>query len=76
MKEIKITVDPAENFTASSLMYRYAKQTPGVKLRNTYLFETLLEIEGIPYHYHHWSVTTENGYSVVTLYLQPVIQQN
>lgn len=53
MKEIKITVDPAENFTASSLMHRYAKQTTGVKLRNTYWFETILEIESNAYRYHH-----------------------
>lgn len=72
MKEIKITVDPAENFTASSLMHRYAKQTTGVKLRNTYWFETILEIESTAYRYHHWSVTAENGKTIVTLYLQPV----
>ena len=76
MKEIKIAVDPTENFTASSLMHRYANQTPGAKLRSTYWFETLLEIGGIPYRYHHWSVTAEKGAAVVTLYLQPYTPRN
>lgn len=72
MKEIKIIVDPSENFTASTLMCRYAKQTPGAKQHYNHFGVSILTIYGIDYRYHHWSIAAENSVSVVTLYLQPV----
>lgn len=72
MKEIKIKVDPGENFTAAGLMKRYADQTPGVMFGRSYFGEAELTQDGKKYRYHHWSITSENGAEVVTLYLQEV----
>ena len=70
MREIKIEVDPRENFTAASLMKRYADQTPGVEFGRSCWGQSMLTIEGMAYIYHHWSVTGDNGAAVVTLYLE------
>ena len=68
MKEIKVSVRHGENFTAASLMKRYADQT-GTEFRRSLWGAAELIIEGEKYQYDHWSVTSENGADVVTLYL-------
>jgi hypothetical protein len=76
MKEIKLTVSPSENFTASSLMHRYANQNTGSKFYRSNFGEALLTIEGTAYRYHHWSITAANAADVVTLYLMPCTIRN
>jgi hypothetical protein len=68
MKNIKITVRHGENFTAASLMKRYADQTRA-EFRRSLFGAAELIIDGEKYQYDHWSVTSENGADVVTLYL-------
>lgn len=72
MTQISVTVSRGENFTPASLMYRYAKHTPGVTHYNSHFGATRLIINGRHYEYHHLSITAENGADVVTLYLEEV----
>ena len=72
MKQITVTVQHGENFTAASLMKRYANQT-GAEFRRGFWGAAELVIDGITYHYHHWSVTTENGAETITLFLEEVL---
>lgn len=67
---IKIEVQPQENFSAASLMYRYATMTPGIRYANSYFGDARLYIDGKWYGYDHWSVTKEGPKTVVTLYLK------
>ena len=71
MKEITVTVQHGENFTAAGLMKRYADQT-GAEFRRGCYGAAELVIEGKPYQYHHGSITAENGAESVTLYLEEV----
>ena len=70
MKQVKIQVARGENFTPNSLMYRYAKQTPGVTFEHGRFCTTFLRIDGKTYDYHHWSITAESGVDTVTLHLE------
>ena len=72
MNQIKIQVARGENFTPASLMKRYADHT-GAEFRRSFWGAAELVIEGRFYHYHHWSITAENGIETVTLYLEEVI---
>lgn len=72
MKEIRIQVDPRENFTPAGLMKRYADQTAGVQFGRSYWGTAQLTINGNVYEYHHWSITAEKGVPTVTLYLLEV----
>lgn len=72
MIQISVTVSRGENFTPASLMYRYAKHTPGVTHYNSHFGATRLIIKGKHYEYHHLSITAENGTDVVTLHLEEV----
>lgn len=72
MIQISVTVSRGENFTAASLMYRYAKHTPGVTYYNCRLGGARLIIKGRHYDCHHCSITAENGFDVVTLHLVEV----
>lgn len=69
MKQITVTVQYGENFTAAGLMKRYADQT-GAEFRRSCYGAAELVIDGKPYQYHHWSITAENGTEAVTLYLK------
>ena len=71
MKQITVTVQHGENFTAAGLMKRYADQT-GAEFRRSCYGAAGLVIDGKPYQYHHWSITAENGTEAVTLYLREV----
>ena len=71
MKQIQITVQRGENFTAASLMKRYADQT-GAEFRRRFWGAAELVIDDNAYHYHHWSVTAENGTETITLFLEEV----
>lgn len=55
MKQIKIKVKHNENFTAASLMWRYAKEN-NVSCINKY-FKTYLNINGELCSYDHWEIT-------------------
>lgn len=68
MKTIKVSIRHGENFTAASLMKRYADQTR-TEFRRSLFGSAELIIDGEKYQYDHWSVTSENGADVVTLYL-------
>lgn len=72
MNQVKITVQRGENFTAASLMKRYANQT-GAEFRRSFWGAAELVIDGIAYQYHHWSVTAENGAETITLFLEEVL---
>lgn len=72
MIQIPVTVSRGENFTPASLMYRYAKHTPGVTHYNSHFGNARLIIKGRHYEYHHFSITADNGSAVVTLYLEEV----
>ena len=69
MKQITVTVQHGENFTAAGLMKRYADQT-GAEFRRSCYGAVELVIDGKPYQYHHWSITAENGTEAVTLSLK------
>lgn len=72
LKEIRVVMAAGANFTPAGLMRRYAQQTPGAEVVNGPFFDTRLQIGGIPYRYHHWSITAENGAQIVTLYMEEV----
>lgn len=71
MRQIKITVQHGENFTAAGLMKQYADQT-GAEFQRSCCGAAELVIDGKPYQYHHWSITAENGTETVTLHLKGV----
>lgn len=70
MKQIQIKVKNDENFTATSLMWRYAKEN---NLQFCYTdYRNYLFIDGEYYSYDHWEITPcEDApeYDTVTLYL-------
>lgn len=72
MKSIQIRIDRGENFTASSLMHRYAQQTAGAQFARGHFGEARLLIADRVYQYHHWMITAEGGHEIVTLYLEEV----
>ena len=68
--KIKVNVKHNENFTASSLMRRYAKEN-NTHCINSH-FNTYILLQGEFYSYDHWEITPcENipEYDTVTLYL-------
>lgn len=68
--KIQINVKHNENFTASSLMGRYAKEN-NLQCVNEY-FTTYIKINGELWSYDHWQITPcEDApeYDTVTLYL-------
>ena len=70
MAEIKIKVKHDENFTAASLMWRYAKEH-NLSCINKY-FKTYLVMNNEYWSYDHWEITPcEDApeYDTVTLYL-------
>lgn len=73
MKQVKIQVARGENFTPNSLMYRYAKQTPGVTFEHGRFCTTFLRIDGKTYDYHHWSITAESGVGRLPLFPRFII---
>ena len=73
MKQIQINVKHNENFTASSLMGRYAKEN-NLQCVNEY-FTTYIKINGELWSYDHWQITPcEDApeYDTVTLYLKQI----
>lgn len=70
MAEIKINVKHNENFTAASLMWRYAKENETTCINKH--FKTCILLQGEFYSYDHWEITPceeAPGYDTVTLYL-------
>lgn len=70
MAEIKIKVKCNENFTATSLMWRYAKENNATCVSKH--FKTYIILQGEFYSYDHWELTPceeAPGYDTVTLYL-------
>lgn len=68
--EIKINIKHNENFTASSLMGRYAKANNLICVNEH--FKTYIKINGELWSYDHWQITPcEDApeYDTVTLYL-------
>lgn len=74
-KEIQVEVGLRENFTAASLMYRYAMDTHDVGFERGYYGEARLQIEGVWYVYHHWHIKNEADKTVVTLQLMESLNQ-
>ena len=72
MQEIKIYVNPSENFTPAGLMKRYADQTPNVVFNRGHWGAAQLTIAGSVYEYHHWGITSEDGRDCVQLFLRQV----
>ena len=67
---IQIKVKHTDNFTASSLMRRYAKENNSYCINKNFI--TYLEINGELWSYDHWKITPCNDnpeYDTVTLYL-------
>ena len=70
MVNIKLKVKHNENFTATSLMWRYAKEN-NTECINSY-FNTYILLQGEFYGYDHWEITPCEDtpeYDTVTLYL-------
>ena len=68
--EIKINVKHNENFTASSLMWRYAKENKIICINKD--FKRCLIMNGELWSYDHWEITScedNPEYDTVTLYL-------
>ena len=68
--KIKINVKHNENFTAASLMWRYAKEN-NIHCINSY-YKTYISLKGEFYSYDHWEITPcedNPEYDTVTLYL-------
>lgn len=73
VKQVQIQIGGGENFTPASLMKRYADQTGATFTRDRWGRAELV-IDGQPYEYHHWSITSVEGVETVTLHLAEVGQ--
>lgn len=73
LKELKVVVGSGENFTANSLMIRYAALHAGVEFEHLPYFETGLRIGNELYKYDHWKIETgDDGTETVTLFMKKV----
>lgn len=67
---IKLKVKHSENFTATSLMWRYAKENNATCINKR--FKTFIVLQGVFYSYDHWQITPCEDtpeYDIVTVYL-------
>jgi len=76
MKEIRIPVEPSENFTAASLMMRYAEQTPSVAFQRSLWGNAERIIEGRRYQYHHWGLNSKDAVHLYLLELNTAQELN
>lgn len=70
MIQIKLKVNRNENFTASSLMWRYAKENNLLCIYKH--FKTYIQLNGELWSYCYWEITPcedSPEYDTVTLYL-------
>ena len=74
MITIVVEVEHDENFTASGLMYRYAKFHSDTTFSYSRYGEARLTIAGVTYAYDHWKFTPRKNISTdfVTLTLREV----
>lgn len=70
MEDFKFTVatHSSENFTAASLMKRYADSTAGASFERGDFGEAILVVDGARYKYDHWKI--DGAY--VTVFLKKV----
>ena len=65
--QFTLTVPAGANFTAASLMHRYAAEHKADY--SSYHGRAVLTIAGIPYGYDHWELTNCGPVDQVTVYL-------
>ena len=74
-KEIVVFVTKYYTWSASELMYLYAKNTPGVTHERDKYMHSILNIEGKKYQCSSWTITPDNeneDCEKVTIYLEEI----